>query len=83
VTERARFLYLLFETFSAFSTAGLSTGLTRDLSPTGRLILVVTMFAGPLGNRIRSSTRFRRVQRTATGGIMIGLGAYLAVSRSE
>lgn len=45
--------------------------------------LVVTMFAGPLGNRIRSSPRFRRAQRTATGGIMIGLGTYLAVSKAE
>jgi threonine/homoserine/homoserine lactone efflux protein len=45
--------------------------------------LVVTMFAGPLGNRIRSSAKFRRAQRTATGGIMIGLGTYLAVSKSE
>ena len=45
--------------------------------------LVVTMFAGPLGNRIRSSKRFRRAQRTATGAIMIGLGSYLAVSRAE
>jgi threonine/homoserine/homoserine lactone efflux protein len=45
--------------------------------------LVVTMFAGPLGNRMRSSARFRRAQRTATGGIMIGLGTYLAASKSE
>jgi threonine/homoserine/homoserine lactone efflux protein len=45
--------------------------------------LLVTMFAGPLGNRIRSSARFRRTQRTATGAIMIGLGTYLATSRAE
>jgi threonine/homoserine/homoserine lactone efflux protein len=45
--------------------------------------LVVTMFAGPLGNRIRSSARFRRTQRTATGAIMIGLGTYLAASKGE
>jgi len=45
--------------------------------------LVVTMFAGPLGNQIRSSERFRRTQRTATGAIMIGLGSYLATSRAE
>jgi threonine/homoserine/homoserine lactone efflux protein len=45
--------------------------------------LVVTMFAGPLGNRIRSSGRFRRTQRTATGAIMIGLGTYLATSKAE
>jgi len=45
--------------------------------------LVVTMFAGPLGNRIRSSARFRRTQRTATGAIMIGLGTYLATSNAD
>jgi threonine/homoserine/homoserine lactone efflux protein len=45
--------------------------------------LVVTMFAGPLGNRIRSSAKFRRTQRTATGAIMLGLGAYLATSKGE
>jgi threonine/homoserine/homoserine lactone efflux protein len=45
--------------------------------------LLVTMFAGPLGNKIRSSARFRRTQRTATGAIMIGLGTYLAASRAE
>lgn len=45
--------------------------------------LVVTMFAGPLGNRIRSSARFRRTQRTATGAIMIGLGTYMAASKAK
>jgi len=45
--------------------------------------LLVTFFAGPLGERIRSSARFRRSQRTATGAIMIGLGTYLALSKSE
>jgi threonine/homoserine/homoserine lactone efflux protein len=42
--------------------------------------LVVTLLAGPLGNRIRSSVTFRRRQRTATGVIMIGLGTYLVTS---
>lgn len=42
--------------------------------------LVVTALAGPLGNLIRSSARFRRRQRTATGVIMMGLGTYLATS---
>jgi threonine/homoserine/homoserine lactone efflux protein len=42
--------------------------------------LVVTLLAGPIGNYIRSSPRFRRRQRTATGIIMIGLGTYLATS---
>ena len=45
--------------------------------------LVVTLFAGPLGSRIRSSAEFRRTQRTATGAIIIGLGTYLATSRAD
>lgn len=45
--------------------------------------LVVTVLAGPLGDRIRSSARFRRGQRSATGVIMIGLGTYLAASDSH
>jgi threonine/homoserine/homoserine lactone efflux protein len=45
--------------------------------------LLVTMFAGPLGSKIRSSARFRRTQHTAPGAIMIGLGTYLAASKAE
>ena len=45
--------------------------------------LLVTLFAGPLGNKIRGSAKFRRTQRTATGAIMIGLGTYLSASRAE
>src|SRR5947209_5559390 len=45
--------------------------------------IVVTMLAGPLGQRIRSSARFRRNQRTLTGTVMIGLGSYLALGDSK
>ena len=44
--------------------------------------LIVTMLAGPLGNRIRSSFTFRKRQRALTGMIMIGLGTYLMTSDS-
>jgi threonine/homoserine/homoserine lactone efflux protein len=44
---------------------------------------LVIAFAGRLGERIRSSAIFRRRQRTATGVIMIGLGAYLAAGESR
>ena len=40
---------LLFETVSAFGTAGLSLGITADLSIASKLILTVTMFIGRLG----------------------------------
>jgi threonine/homoserine/homoserine lactone efflux protein len=42
--------------------------------------LIVIALAGPLGNKIRSSTTFRRRQRTLTGAIMIGLGGYVAIA---
>lgn len=45
--------------------------------------LIVVMLAGPLGDWIRRSAKFRRRQRTATGVIMMGLGAYLAISESH
>lgn len=45
--------------------------------------LIVIALAGPLGEKIRSSSVFRRRQRTATGAIMIGLGTYLAASESK
>ena len=45
--------------------------------------LIVTLAAGPLGDLIQRSPRFRRAQRTTTGVIMIGLGTYLATSESK
>lgn len=43
------FLELLFECVSAFGTVGLSTGLTGELSPWGRLVVTLLMFVGRLG----------------------------------
>jgi len=45
--------------------------------------IVVTLLAGPLGQRIRGSARFRRRQRTLTGAVMIGLGTYVAFGESK
>lgn len=45
--------------------------------------LVVTLLAGPFGEKIRKSVRFRRRQRTFTGAIMIGLGSYLALGETR
>lgn len=45
--------------------------------------LVVTLLAGPLGQRIRGPERFRRSQRTLTGAVMVGLGGYLAFGESK
>ncbi len=40
----------LFEVFSAMSTVGLSTGITRELSSLNRLVIIVMMFCGRLGS---------------------------------
>jgi len=48
-SEPLQFIDTLFETVSAFGTVGLSTGITPTLTLAGKLIIIVTMFAGRLG----------------------------------
>jgi trk system potassium uptake protein len=48
-TEGGRFIDVLFEVVSAVGTVGLSLGLTPDLSPMGKLIVIVGMFVGRIG----------------------------------
>lgn len=43
------FLKMLFETFSAFGTVGLSMGITPFLMPTSKILLSLLMFLGRLG----------------------------------
>lgn len=45
--------------------------------------IVVACFAGPLGNKLKNSPRFRTRQRTVSGAGMIGLGIYVAVAESR
>lgn len=50
ITEGGKdFLMILFEATSAFGTVGLSMGLTPDLSLIGRIVIILTMFAGRVG----------------------------------
>lgn len=49
LSEHKDMLALLFETTSAFGTVGLSTGITPDLSPLGRVLMILTMYAGRVG----------------------------------
>ncbi len=70
------FMMYLFEATSAFGTVGLSMGLTPELSLGGRLVIILTMFAGRLGPltiafaiaKRRKSEAFRHPK----GNIMIG-----------
>lgn len=40
----------LFETFSAIGTAGMTTGITRDLLPLSRLLIILLMYCGRIGS---------------------------------
>ncbi len=46
---RGHFIELVFEAISAFATVGLSTGITQNLSPAGKVIIISLMFVGRLG----------------------------------
>jgi len=77
VTEAgAEFLTVLFEATSAFGTVGLSMGLTPTLSPIGKVIIALTMFAGRLGPLTIAFALAQRKQkeyyRYPKGKIMIG-----------
>ena len=48
-TEHQNLTSLIFETFSAFGTVGLSTGITPQLSFWGKIIITFAMFVGRLG----------------------------------
>ncbi len=58
--SRGKFLELFFEVVSAFGTAGLSTGITGDLSNAGKLIITFLMFAGRLGPLVLAVAISRR-----------------------
>lgn len=49
IIEEQPFFDLVFEVFSAFGTAGLSTGLTPQLSVAGKILLIITMYTGRIG----------------------------------
>ncbi|KQL36325.1 ATP synthase subunit J [Bacillus sp. FJAT-25509] len=50
ITEHGKnFLMIVFEATSAFATVGLSMGLTPDLTPIGKILIILTMFAGRVG----------------------------------
>lgn len=50
ITEQGKdIMAIVFEAVSAFGTVGVSAGLTGDLSPLGKIIIIITMFVGRVG----------------------------------
>ncbi|MEH7107051.1 TrkH family potassium uptake protein [Bacillus sp. JJ1764] len=77
ITEHGKdFLMIIFEATSAFATVGLSMGLTPELSPFGKALIIFTMFAGRVGPlTIAYAVTIRRnpdAFRYPKGKIMIG-----------
>jgi trk system potassium uptake protein TrkH len=76
IASPAPFISVLFESVSAFATAGGSSGVTAAADPMGRVVLIITMFCGRLGPLTLAlvlATRFRPAPyRYAVETIRIG-----------
>ncbi len=76
ITEHFSFISILFEVTSAFGTVGLSTGITPTLSNSGKVWLILTMFAGRVGPvtlALAIAMRSRKAQiQYPDGKIIIG-----------
>jgi trk system potassium uptake protein TrkH len=49
-TSRLAMEDVLFEVFSAISTVGMTTGITRDLNTFGRIVIIFLMYCGRIGS---------------------------------
>ncbi|SFM23176.1 TrkH family potassium uptake protein [Pelosinus propionicus] len=49
IIQSESFLKILFEVVSAFATVGLSLGITSTLTMQGKIVMIITMFAGRVG----------------------------------
>ncbi|MDQ7791202.1 MAG: potassium transporter TrkG [Clostridia bacterium] len=63
VTEKADFLTTLFEATSAIGIVGLSMGLTPELSPVGRIVVIICMIIGRVGPLTIAYALLRRRQQ--------------------
>ena len=76
-TEKgASFLSVLYETASAFGTAGLTVGLTQQLTEVGKVLIMIMMYLGRVGPltvvlSLRKNKRNNGV-RYPEGKILIG-----------
>lgn len=61
------FLAVAFEAFSAFGTVGLSINLTPLLTVVGKVVIILTMFAGRVGMAALAVSLPRRLPRRAIG----------------
>ncbi|MGS0765027.1 TrkH family potassium uptake protein [Syntrophomonas curvata] len=76
LTYEAQLHKIIFEVVSAFGTVGLTLGLTTQLSPLAKILIIITMFLGRVGPlTLGFALAYRQKQpeiRYAKGKIMIG-----------
>lgn len=76
ITEEAGFVDIVFEATSAFSTSGLSRGITGELSPLGKILISLAMYLGRLGPLTMAYVFARRRKvssiRYSQGRILVG-----------
>lgn len=63
IMEDFAFLAILFEVVSAFSTVGLSVGITQELGDPAKLLLAFTMFVGRVGPITMAAALAYRLKR--------------------
>ena len=66
----------LFETFSAIGTAGMTTGITRDLVPLSRFLIILLMYCGRIGSMsfALSFTQQKRITKVKNPMEQISVG---------
>jgi Trk-type K+ transport system membrane component len=74
--ENITILQIVFEQISAFATAGLSMGVTSDLSSLGKIIIIISMYIGRVGTLTLalalSNTVSTNSYRYPEGHVMVG-----------
>lgn len=79
ISEKADFMVIAFEAFSAIGTVGLSMGITPDLSDFGKIVIILLMFIGRIGPvalafSLRTNRKYKKSVEVAypTGQVIVG-----------
>ena len=62
---------VLFETFSVIGTVGMTTGITRDLLPVSRILIIFLMYCGRIGS-LSFALAFTQQKRTSQIKLPVG-----------
>lgn len=79
MSEKADFMVIAFEAFSAIGTVGLSMGITPNLTSVGKIVIILLMFIGRIGPvavafSLRTNRKFKKSVEVAypTGHVIVG-----------